>query len=166
MSVVARSTGTSFEYVERPRTILARPSAFREGAPALSDDECRGVLTHALPLGFEPDECRPPAPAACRRASEAFHLRKPLQKPLNVGALHSFASAVNETHLSEAPLLRFSQVFLDDREHVAGLKAMQVERVLYLQDCDRFSILVGHGSCTYKRQRSTSSTLPAAMEQW
>ncbi len=52
------------------------------------------------------------------------------QAPLDVGALHPLAAAVNQPDFGEAGLTRRVQVFLDDGPHVARCKRVQIDAVL------------------------------------
>jgi hypothetical protein len=53
------------------------------------------------------------------------------QLPLNVGALHTFAAAVNQADVAEAGLVRRMQILLDHGPHVARCRRVQIDRILY-----------------------------------
>jgi hypothetical protein len=63
------------------------------------------------------------------------------QPPLDGGALHAFASSVNQADEREPRRLRLEQVLIDDIRYVARVKRVQVDPVLD-RDADRPGALV------------------------
>ncbi len=60
----------------------------------------------------------------------ALDQRMVAQAPLDVGALHALAAAVNQPDFGEAGLTRRVQVFLDHGPDVTRCKRVQIDAVL------------------------------------
>jgi hypothetical protein len=59
--------------------------------------------------------------------------------PLDVGALHTLAAAMDQPDVAEARAPRGVQVFINDRPHVLRCKRMQIDGV-FDRDSDGFFV--------------------------
>lgn len=63
------------------------------------------------------------------------------EQRLNSRTLHALAAPVNEPHLGEALLERGFEIVFHHVQHVARLKAVQVDRVFDLENRDRLGVV-------------------------